>query len=292
MLLAHIMTTIRKLTVVAAVVAATVLLVATSATAQAGQVCIDPANPLASIDYNNAAVQACVVARCAETLHVTPTVTTDGFCDGVATSESSVPCNKLEMGYNAYYACLVRALQGTDTAGLSKFGAAAKEFLSTPGFPYRLSHLRCYACNHYRLTVFPSLGSKCSNWTCATISSQSPSAPAYGQPDEGYNHRLCSTGCITGIIMVPFIVVTCAIFFTCGCCWPSPSLKTTYMAMLQRERQTSCMHSEEEEDDDSRDVDKGCYNVAHEPALVSDQKNHPEVVAQHSAEHKAPTVCT
>ncbi|CAC9456727.1 hypothetical protein, unknown function [Leishmania infantum JPCM5] len=275
------MPTIRNLTAVAAVVAATVLLVATSATAQADQMCSDPANPLASIDYSDAAVQACVVARCTTTLNVTPTITADGFCDGVATSESSAPCNKLEMGYNAYYACLVHALQGTNTTGLAEFGAAAKEFFSTPGFPYRLSLLGCYACNHYRLTVFPSLDSKCSNWTCATVSSQSPSAPAYGQPDEGYNHRLCSTGCITGIIMIPFTVVTCAIFFACGCCWPSPSLKTTYEAMLQEERRKYRRHPAAD-DDDSHDLDNGCYSLAHEPAPVSDQKSHPEVAGQHS----------
>ncbi|GET86437.1 hypothetical protein, unknown function [Leishmania tarentolae] len=272
------MTAIRKLTGLASVMIVTVLLFATSVTAQAGQLCSETANPFVNIDYTNESVQACVVARCTTTLNITPNVATDGFCDGVATSESSVACDKLEKAYNEYYACLVRAIQGTTVVGLTHVGAVASEFFATPGFPYRLSPLGCYACNHYRLTVFPSLASKCLNWTCASISSQSPSAPAYGEPDEGYNHRVCSTGCITGIMMIPFTFVTCALFLVCGCFWPSPSLKTTYEAMLRKESSQYVGHF------------GGCngyvrdsdgFNTAHEPAPVRDQGSHPEVSAAH-----------
>ncbi|KAG5484162.1 hypothetical protein CUR178_07316 [Leishmania enriettii] len=271
------MTMTRKVTAVAAAVAVSLMLVATSATAQTGQTCSVTPNPLAKLDYSDEAVKACVVDRCMTTLNVTCTVTTGGYCNGVATSESSVACERLEMGYNMYYACLVSALKGTSMADLGAFGKEAAQFFATPGFPYHLSVLSCYACNHFREAVFASLGSTCSNWTCASISSQSPSAPAYGQPDKGYNDRLCSTGCITGILMIPFVVVTCALFLACGCCWPSPSLKTTYKLKLQEEHAKNVKRSVDD-DDPCEPVDRD-YNIAHEPVPARSQTCHPEMAA-------------
>ncbi|AIN96090.1 hypothetical protein LPMP_100210 [Leishmania panamensis] len=268
----------RELTALAAVVAVTAMWVATSATAQAGQTCSDLSNPLANLDYSDAGVKACVVARCVATLNATPTTTSNGYCNGEPTSESSVPCYQLEVGYSAYYICLMRALQGTKTPGLIDVGAAATRFFNTPGFPYHLSLLGCYACNHFRLTVFPSLGSSCSNWTCGAVSSQSPSAPGYGQPDEGYNHRLCSTGCIAGIMMIPFTVAACAIFFACGCCWPSPLLKTTYKTMLEEEEEK--YRKRFDENNPSNPVGL-YYSGVNEPAPAANQKRHSEVVLEY-----------
>ncbi|KAG5484949.1 hypothetical protein LSCM1_07025 [Leishmania martiniquensis] len=278
----------RKRAAAALLVAVLVMLIAASAAAQTGQTCGVTPNPLANVDYSDAAVRACVVSRCMTTLSIAPTLTTNGYCDGVATLESSVPCATLEKGYNAYYACLVRALNGTTMPGLGAFGTEAQKLFATPGFPYHLSPLSCYACNHFRLTVFPVLGSSCSNWTCASVSSQSPSAAAYGQPDEGYNYRLCSTGCITGIMMIPFVVLTCAIFFACGCCWPSPSLKTTYKAALQEEEAKNIQRSEDDDGPQYRAVFD--YDIAHEPAPVRYQGRHPEVAEDRSPSEQVSAV--
>ncbi|KAK7196319.1 hypothetical protein NESM_000568000 [Novymonas esmeraldas] len=271
-----------RVTALAAV--AVLLLIATGAAAQASQTCSDTSNPLVNIDYTNAGVSACVTQRCTATLGVAPTTTTNGDCNGVATAESAVACYTLQTAYNAYYACLVRALQGTATPGLTAFGADATKFMSTPGFPYRLSLLGCYACNHYRTTVFPASGSSCTNWTCAAISSQSPTATASGRPDKGYNYRLCSTGCIAAIMMIPFVVVSCAMFLACGCCWPSPSLKTTYeAAMREEEEDKHRKRSDDEDEDDPREPADRDLNIAHEPAPANDRMNHPELDTEHSS---------
>ncbi|KAG5488363.1 uncharacterized protein JKF63_07958 [Porcisia hertigi] len=259
----------RSFTAAVVTVAVALALTSTDALAQAGQTCPDTTNPLAKVDYTDAAVQSCVVERCSATLGTVPTLTTSGFCNGDATTESSVECSKLWAAYSEYYACLMRALQGTTHVDLTALGAEVSKFMSTPGFPYRLSVLGCYTCNHFRLSVFPLLGSTCAAWTCATISSQSPSAPMNGQPDRGYNQRLCSTGCIASVMMIPFTVVTCALFLACCFCWPSPSLKTTYEAWLQEERKEKA-RGPSVDHGTQREPTYGIYNAAHEPLARKD----------------------
>jgi hypothetical protein len=238
-------------------------------------------NPLANLVYTDPAVEGCVRARCIATLGTVPTNRTGGYCNGEPTSESAVPCATLFDAYNEYYACLVRALQGSTNPSLSTVITQANIFLNTPGFPYHLSSLGCFACNHFGNTVFPTLGPTCSNWTCASISSQSAAATWYGQPGKGYNYQLCGTGCIAVMLLtIPFALVSASMFIACGCCWPSPSLKTTY-AEVQKEEEAERQRMRSDDDDDDEDANGGPMrgnnaNVAHEPVVADTNLHHPE----------------
>ncbi|KPI88110.1 hypothetical protein ABL78_2797 [Leptomonas seymouri] len=263
----------------AAVIAAALVLAAPFALADTdGQTCTaSTENPLTSLDYSSPAVEACVRTRCVATLGTEPSVFTGGYCGGDAASEASVPCTQLFDAYNAYYSCVMRALQGSTVEALATVVSQVEVFMNTPGYPYHLSPLGCYACNHFRETVFPAIGTTCSSWTCKSISSQSAASSWYGQMGKGYNHQLCGTGCIAAMMLtIPFALISASMFIACGCCWPSPSLKTTYAAALAEEEAEKYRFRSDNEDDEDEDEDEDedanrepvesvKRDVAHEP---------------------------
>lgn len=282
------MATFSKATALVAVTALAVVLatagpVMAQSSGQTSTDCDATLNPLASLDYTNTSIAACVSARCVTTLGAAPTSVTSGYCNGVATAESSVACGVMEPAYSAYYACLMRALAGTPTGDLATVGTQSATLISTPGSLYRLTSLNCLACNHYRLSVYPTSGSVCTTWTCGTIAAMSPTAPLVGLPDKGYNHRLCSTGCIAAMMMIPFVGVSAFMFLACCCCWPSPSLKTTYAEML-REEEVEKMRRRSDDDDEPNQPADDDRNIVHEPAPAQEHARHPEEAAsEHSS---------
>lgn len=270
-----------------AVVAAVVVLAVTVASAQsAGQTCTaSTKNPLASLIYTDPAVESCVRARCIATLGSVPSLRTGGYCNGDPTSESAVSCTTLFNAYNQYYSCVIRALEGSTESALAEVVQEVNMFLRTPGYPYHLSPLGCYACNHFRESVFPNLGSSCTNWTCDSVSSQSADSDWLGQPGKGYNHQLCGSGCIAAMMLtIPFALVSASMFIACGCCWPSPSLKTTY-AEAQKEEEAEKHRVRSDDEDDEEDTnhepaDGDNRDVAHEPVVAENNINHPEEEAR------------
>ncbi|KPA75905.1 hypothetical protein ABB37_08079 [Leptomonas pyrrhocoris] len=272
---------------------AAVLLLAVAALASAatdGQTCAaSTENPLANLNYTDPNVQQCVRVRCIASTGLAPTTFANGYCNGNAAAESAVACLRLYRAYNEYYSCVMRALAGSTGAGPDALVAQVNVFMNTPGYPYHLSPLGCYACNHFRETVHAAIGTTCNNWTCDAVSSQSAAASWYGQPGKGYNHQLCGTGCIAVMMLtIPFAIVSASMIIACSCCWPSPSLKTTYAEVMKEEEEEKHRvrsdDEEEEEDEEDSDADRANRepvegdntNGPHEPVVADNNVNHPD----------------
>ncbi|CAD2222917.1 hypothetical protein AGDE_10175 [Angomonas deanei] len=205
-----------------AILIATLLALLTVSAQQTCSVTDDP--------YATAAVtelEYCVKQRCAVTVPGEEiTSFTNGLCNGDGSLEKDVDCTVLLNAYRAYYNCLVHSVTFTGDA-LTE----AQLFANTPGVPLSLTNFGCYGCNNFRDVVQPAVGTTC-EWSCDTCCGQS------SDRTTGYGHVLCGIGCTTALMMIPFTVVTMALFLACCLCCSSPMLKET-AARLQEEEENA-----------------------------------------------------
>lgn len=195
------------------------------------------ADPFTAATMTTAPFNACVTDRCQATTGVAPTaISADGHCDGSGAAEkaSTLSCDAFMAAFEAYYGCIQRAMYTTDTA--PAYTAAYELYVNTPGFPFQLSNLSCGTCNNFE-SVFATtaLPASC-KWSCKSCCMQDPTSLVAGRPGKGFNHVLCGTGCVTSLLLMAFTIMSIAIFLSCGCWWPSPSLKTT-VERLEEEQQ-------------------------------------------------------
>lgn len=241
-------------------VALAALLVATSSTVTSavtvgGRTCATT-DLLATLSMNTGAYATCLQQRCTATTGAAPTApSADGQCDGSGTAEaaSTQTCDTILDAFSEYYACVLRAAKA-DASAPPAIRDAYDLYLHTPGVPYHVSELPCYACTNFD-SVFATtaLPGRCTaQYTCESCCGQNPTTNWFGSPGKGYNRVLCGNGCITALMMMAFTVLSALILMMCCCFCPSPSLNATVERVAREEAEEKARVAATLSSDDDR----------------------------------------
>lgn len=230
--------------------------VESAVTLAGGQVCPTD-DPIASVDLSTGDYLTCLDERCMVTTGAAAAApSADGQCDssGATEAASTASCDTILGAFSNYYACVLRAMRN-DPAAPAYAKDAYTIFLQTPGAPYHISGMPCYACvNFDAVFATTALPTTCSaaGYTCEECCGQNPTTNWIGSPGKGYNMVLCGNGCMTAILMSAFTILTAMVFIMCGCCWPSPSLKTTVEEVRRQEEEEKAHAAAAMSSDDDR----------------------------------------